>query len=75
MTKAEIIERLKRAKNRAAIARATGLQYAYLSKLVYGEIENPGSDQVDKLRNYFLAQDVLEQAPGHPVENGGVARS
>ena len=60
MTREEIIQRLKTAPNRAAVARATGLSYGYLNKLVQEDIENPGSAQVDILRNYFLSLDVMQ---------------
>jgi hypothetical protein len=53
MTSAEVIERLKTAPNRQRVAEATGIQYGYLSKLVYGLIKNPGSAQIDTLRDYF----------------------
>lgn len=35
------------------VARETAIPYGYLSKLVYGEIGNPGSHKIDKLREYF----------------------
>ena len=46
MTKDEVIQRLSR-ENRAEIARATGLRYMYLSRIAWGQIKNPGSDQID----------------------------
>lgn len=49
---ASIIERLREA-NRMQVSRETGIPYGYLSKLVYDEIANPGSRNIDKLREYF----------------------
>lgn len=59
MTKDEVIQRLSR-ENRAEIARATGLRYMYLSRIAWGQIKNPGSDQIDILRTYFEGR---QQAP------------
>ena len=58
MTKHEVISRLK-SENRAEVSRGTGLPYGYLSRLVYEEIKNPGSEQMDKLRSYFLSLDIM----------------
>ena len=52
MTRDEIIQRL-RASNRAQVSRDTKLPYRYLRNLIQGEIENPGSKQMDILRNYY----------------------
>lgn len=57
MTRDEVIQRLATAKNRAEVSRATGLHYVYLSKVAWGKIKNPGSAQVDRLRDYFAQQD------------------
>lgn len=62
MTREEIIKRL-RLENRAEVARGTGLRRKYLDKLVYEEIENPGSAQIDTLRSYFLSLDILRGRP------------
>ena len=62
MTKDEVIRRLGQ-ENRAEIARATGLRYMYLSRLAWGKIKNPGSDQVDTLRSYFLSCDIVRGRP------------
>jgi hypothetical protein len=35
----------------------------YLARVAWGVIKNPGSQQMDKLRNYFLAQDVQKGRP------------
>lgn len=59
MTKEEVIDRIKHADNRRALARASGVPYGYLNKLVYGEIKNPGSDQIDRLRSYLLSIDIM----------------
>lgn len=56
MTKDEVIQRLRES-NRAEVHRATGLPYRYLRNLVDGDIDNPGSMQMDTLRNYFSQQD------------------
>lgn len=60
MTKEEVIQRLKQ-ENRAEVARDTGLPYHYLSRLVYEEIRNPGSDQMDRLRSYFISRDITRE--------------
>jgi hypothetical protein len=52
----EVIERLKTAPNRQAVADATGLKYMYLSRLAWGEIKEPGATKLDKLREYFKGQ-------------------
>jgi hypothetical protein len=57
MTRDDVIARLKR-ENRKAVSRATGIPYSYLSKLVYREIENPGSSQIDALRSHFISLDI-----------------
>ena len=62
MTRDEVIQRLKK-ENRAEVARGTNLRRGYLDKLVYGEIENPGSTQMDRLRSYFLSLDILRGRP------------
>lgn len=62
MTRDELIERLRN-ENRSAVARATGISYGYLSKLVYGEIKNPGSTQIDRLRSHFIALDIHRGRP------------
>ena len=62
MTRDEVIERLKK-ENRKAIARSTGIPYGYLSKLVYGEIQNPGSQQMDRLRSHLIALDIARGRP------------
>lgn len=63
MTREEVIRRLREAPNRADIARATGIRYGYLAKLVYEDIKNPGSEQMDKLRSHFLSLDILRGRP------------
>lgn len=62
MTRDEVIQRL-RTENRAKVARATGIPYPYLCKLVYGEIKNPGSEQIDNLRMHFISLDVIRGRP------------
>lgn len=62
MTRDEVIERLKK-ENRKAVSRSTGIPYGYLSKLVYGDIENPGHQQMDKLRSYLIAVDISRGQP------------
>lgn len=49
---AQVIERLRTA-NRAEVSRGTGIDYMYLSRLVWGHIVSPGSQRIDKLREYF----------------------
>lgn len=61
MTRDEVIQRLSQ-ENRAAVSRATGLRYMYLSRLAWGKIKNPGSGQIDKLRAYFEGRPA-HQAP------------
>ena len=63
MTKDEVIAKLKAEAGRNApkgarrkVADETGLKYHYLCHLVYDEIPNPGSAQIDKLRSYFEAR-------------------
>lgn len=60
VTRDEIISRL-RAVKRKEVSRATAIPYGYLNKLVYGEIKNPGSAQIDRLRGYFMSQDLMNQ--------------
>lgn len=62
MTRDEVITRL-RSENRKAVARSTGIPYGYLNKLVYGEIQNPGSHQIDKLRTHFISLDITRGRP------------
>lgn len=57
----DIIGWLKDHPNRAELARETGLRYGYLCKLVWGEIKNPGSQQIDTLREYRAKQ--IESRP------------
>lgn len=52
----EVIERLKVAPNRQAVADATGLKYMYLSRLAWGDIKEPGATKLEKLRDYFAKQ-------------------
>ena len=54
----QVIQRLKTAPNRQAIANATGLKYMYLSRLAWGEIKDPGASKLERLRDYFLKQDA-----------------
>lgn len=62
MTRDEVIQRLSSV-NRAEVARATGIRYMYLSRLAWGKIKNPGSSQIDVLRNYFISRDNLSERP------------
>jgi hypothetical protein len=48
----QVIERL-RSCNRAAVSRDTGINVTYLYRVVKGLIKNPGSQQIDRLREYF----------------------
>lgn len=57
VTKDEIVMRL-RADNRAKVSRDTGLAYRYLRNLIKDEIKNPGSQQMDILRAYYITEDV-----------------
>ncbi len=58
MTATEVIQRLRDAKKqRAAIAREAGVPYGYVAKLMNGEIGNPGSKYIDKLRDHFQRED------------------
>lgn len=59
MTKDQLITRLRNS-NRRAVARATKIPYGYINKLVYGEIDNPGHIRIDKLREYFISEDVKQ---------------
>lgn len=52
MSKDEVIKRLRES-NRAEVSRRTGLPYRYLRHLIEENIENPGSRQMDLLRDYF----------------------
>ena len=52
----QVIERLKAAK-RTDVARATGLKYMWLSRVVWGDIKEPSSQKVDLLRAYFSSVD------------------
>jgi hypothetical protein len=62
MTREEVIQRLKK-ENRAEVARGARLPRKYLDKLVYNEIKNPGSEQMDRLRSYFLSLDIMRGRP------------
>lgn len=62
MTRDEIIARLK-TENRSAVSRATKIPRGYLDRLVYGKIANPGSSQIDALRNYLLSLEVRQGRP------------
>lgn len=60
MTKDEVLAKLKAEAGRHAprgarrkVAEETGLKYHYLCRLIYDEIPNPGSAQIDALRSYF----------------------
>jgi hypothetical protein len=59
----EEIRRRLNETNRAAVSRDTGLPYMYLARVAWGKIKNPGSQQMDKLRTYFLARDVQDGRP------------
>lgn len=63
MTLDEIIKRLQDAPNRMDIARATDMDYMYLSRLAWGKMKRPGAAQIDRLRNHFLAEDVRNGQP------------
>lgn len=60
MTKDQVISSLASHPNRAEVARATGIRYMYLSKLVWGHFKNPGTDQIDKLRDYFSQHERVQ---------------
>lgn len=62
MTKDEVIDELRKA-NRAEVHRATGLPYRYLRNLIDGDIDNPGSRQMDLLRSYFIAREIRSSRP------------
>lgn len=53
MDTAQVIERLKNSK-RVDVARATGLKYMWLSRVVWGDIKEPSSQKIDVLRDYFI---------------------
>lgn len=57
MDRDEVIQRLKAAPNRRAVSDETGIRYDYLCKVVYGLIKNPGSAQIDLLRDHFQRED------------------
>ncbi len=52
MTKDEAVERLSKM-NRQKVARETGMDYMWLSRLVWGKIKNPRAANLDKLREYL----------------------
>lgn len=58
MTNEDVIARLTNLPRgaRRLVAKETGLRYGYLSKIVVGEVKNPGAAQIDKLRSYFERQ-------------------
>jgi hypothetical protein len=62
MTQDQIIAALAKS-SRAEVARATGLLPMYLYKVEKGLIKNPGSKQMDMLRSYLLAQEILQGRP------------
>lgn len=55
MTKDDVIARLREAK-RSEVAKGTGLRSMYLYRVERGLIKNPGSVQIDQLREYFEQQ-------------------
>ncbi len=57
----QVIERLRSCKNRAAVSRETGINVTYLYRVVSGLIKNPGSQQIDALRDYFQARETRPQ--------------
>lgn len=57
VTKEEIAQRLRQS-NRAEVSRKTGLKYRYLRNIMNGDIGDPGSSRMDKLRAYFLSLDT-----------------
>jgi hypothetical protein len=64
MTKDEVIARLREARGgRRAIEAATGIKHRWMTHVACGTIKNPGSEQMDKLRSYFLSEDVRNGAP------------
>jgi len=52
MTKDEAVAKLS-GMNRQKVARETGMDYMWLSRLVWGKIKNPRADNLDKLREYL----------------------
>jgi hypothetical protein len=55
MTQDQIIAALAKSK-RSEVAKATGLRPMYLYKVERGLIKNPGSQQMDVLRDYYARQ-------------------
>lgn len=59
MTQDQIIAALRDSK-RSHVARATGLRAMYLYRVEKGLIKNPGSMQMDKLRDYFAQSSTTQ---------------
>lgn len=59
MTKEEVVARLQQIpkSQRAAFAREVGLSYSWIRYVQTGVIKNPGTDQMDTLREYFRRAD------------------
>ena len=49
---------LLRASKRTDVAKATGLKYMWLSRVVWGDIKEPSSQKIDLLRHYFSQASV-----------------
>lgn len=62
MTQDQIIAALRDSK-RSKVARATGLRTMYLYRVEKGLIKNPGSIQMEKLRDYFEQNSDPHQGP------------
>lgn len=67
----EIRARL-RGSNRAKVSRETGIRYMYLQDLMHGRMKRPGAAHIDRLRSYYLSQDVRT---GKVVSTGAGAPS
>jgi hypothetical protein len=57
MTSEEIIDRLRQAKNRMEVSRATGIPYGSLCKIASGETKDPRTSTIERLGSYFSGID------------------
>lgn len=56
----QVIERLKAEPNRAIVARETGMDYMYLSRLAWGKTIRPSAEKIDQLRAYYQRKDAQQ---------------
>lgn len=63
----QVIERLRAAK-RTEVAKATGLKYMWLSRVVWGDIKEPSSQKIDLLRAYFSSTPVTPSGVSAPQQ-------